>query len=267
MTTLPDHGTYSRYIRHACRCEACRAAGRAYRRRLGYDHSNGIRRRIDSTQVRGHIERLTARGWTQEQIAAAAGVNQATVSVIMSRPSSQVRRSTAAAIFEVRLDQVAPVPRGLVDATGTRRRLQALMVLGYTIPDVARRVGVGESSLQQTVDGRWARIKSVTATKVARVYRQWSVVRAPESRFAEQARNEAMAHGWHGPMAWEDIDDPECLPDPGEPVAPMSVHPSDVAELAGQGLDDHAIGRRLGVSPRTVLRARLAHAIPAGVAA
>lgn len=265
--TLPDHGTYSRYIRHGCRCDLCRDGARAYRRRLGYDHSNGIRRRIDSTQVRVHIERLTARGWTQEQVAAAAGVNQATVSVIMSRPGSQVRRSTAAAIFAVRLDQVAPVPRGLVDATGTRRRLQALMVLGYTIPDVARRVGVGESSLQQTVEGRWTRIKSVTATKVARVYRQLSVTTAPPSRFAEQARNEAMARGWHGPMAWDDIDDPACIPEPDEPLSPGSVSWEDIAELAAQGLDDQTIGRRLRVSPRTVLRARTAHAIPAGVAA
>ncbi|MFD4257765.1 hypothetical protein ACFWR9_09035 [Streptomyces sp. NPDC058534] len=265
--TLPGHGEYSRYIRHGCRCERCRAAGRSYRLRLAYDHTNGVRRRIDSTQVRVHIERLTARGWSQDQIAAAAGVNQATVSVIMSRPESQVRRSTAAAIFEVHLDQVAPIPRGMVDATGSRRRLQALMALGHTVPDIARQVGVGESSLQQTVDGRWSRIKSVTATKVARVYRQLSITPAPESRFAEQARNDAMAKGWYGPMAWADIDDPACVPDPNEPVAPVSVHPADVAELAAQGLDDQAIGRRLGVSPRTVLRARTAHGIPAGVAA
>lgn len=264
--TLPAHGQYSRYLTHACRCELCRAAGRSYRLRLGYDHSNGIRRRIDATQTRHHIERLTARGWTQAQIAAAAGINQATISVLM-RSGSQVRRSTAAAVLAVRLDQAAPIPRGMVDATGSRRRLQALMALGHTLPDIARLVGVGISSLQQTVDGRWARIKTTTATKIGRVYRQLSISPAPESRVAEQARNDAMAKGWYGPMAWADIDDPACVPDPNEPVAPMSVHPNDVAELAAQGLDDAAIGRRLGVSPRTVLRARTAHGIPAGVAA
>ncbi|GHI91698.1 hypothetical protein [Streptomyces olivaceus] len=265
--TLPDHGQYSRYIRHGCRCDLCRAAGRSYRLRLAYDHTNGVARRVDSTQVRVHLERLTAHDWTQDQIAAAAGVDQSTVSLIMSRPGTRVRRSTAAAILDIRLDQDAPVPRGLVDATGSRRRLQALMVLGHTLPEIARRAGAAESSLQQTVDGRWARIKSVTATKVARVYRQLSVTRAPESRFAEQARNHAMAHGWYGPMAWDDIDDPTCRPDPTEPSAPASVHSADVSELAGRGLDDAEIGRRLGVSPRTVLRARAAHGIAAGVAA
>lgn len=264
---LPDHGTYSRYTRHNCRCQPCRDAGRTYRLRLHYDHANGTPRRTDATQTRHHCERLIARGWTQAQIAAAAGIHQATVSVILTRPESQVRRVTAAAILGIRLDQRAPIPRGMVDATGTRRRLQALMVLGHTLPEIARQVGVGVSSLQQTADGRWNGIKTPTAARVARVYRQLSARPAPATRWAEQARNQAMERGWHGPMAWDDIDNPACVPERCEPGAPGHVHADDVAELAGRGLDDHEIGRRLGVSSRTVLRARTVHRIPAGVAA
>ncbi|WP_406444454.1 hypothetical protein OHB14_36480 [Streptomyces sp. NBC_01613] len=267
MNRLPDHGEYSRYIRHGCRCQTCRDGVRSYRLRLSYDRSNGRRRRIGSTQARIHLERLVARGWTQAQIAAATGLNQATISLVLHRTAAQVLCRTAAAILDVRLDQPAPVPRGLVDATGTRRRLQALMVLGYTLPEMARRVGAGASSLEQTVDGRWERVRTLTATNVARVYRQLSTTPAPPTRTAEQARNQAMELGWHGPMAWADIDNPQCVPDPAEPPAPRHVHADDVAELAGRGLDDEEIGRRLGVSPRTVLRARAAHNIPVGAAA
>lgn len=265
--TLPDHGTYSRYVSHACRCQPCREAGRTYRRHLGYDRVNGINRRIDPTQTRTHAERLTARGWTQRQIGAAAGLNSAQVSELLSGRYTTVHRNTATAILNIPLDAAPPIPRRIIDATGTRRRLQALMVLGHTLPDVARQVGVGISSLQQTVDGRWDMIRATTAAKVARVYRQLSLRPAPPTRFAEQARNDAMAAGWHGPMAWADIDDPACVPDVDGPTAPRHVHADDVAELAAQGLDDAAIGRRLGLSPRTVLRARTAHGIPAGVAA
>jgi DNA-binding CsgD family transcriptional regulator len=269
MTTLralPNHGAYSRYLRHGCRCEPCRNAGRSYRLRLAYDHTNGARRRIDSTQTRIHAERLIARGWTQKQIAAAAGLNSATVSEVLSGRYATVNRRTAAAILNVALDQTPPIPRRMVDATGTRRRLQALMVLGHTLADVARRVGVGVSSLEQTADGRWDMVRASTAAKVARLYRQMSTTPAPRTRWTEQARNHAMEHGWHGPMAWADIDDPACEPDSNEPAAPGHVHADDVAELAAQGLDDQAIGRRLGVSARTVLRARAAHGIPVGVA-
>jgi lambda repressor-like predicted transcriptional regulator len=265
--SLPAHGQYSRYIRHGCRCQPCRDAGRSYRLRLAYDHTNDRRRRIDNTQTRTHIERLTARGWNHAQIAAAAGLNQSTISDQASGRYTTINRRTAAAILNITLDQTPPIPRGLTDATGTRRRLQALMVLGHTLPAIAQRVGAGVSSLQQTVDGRWTHVRSGTAAKVARVYRQMSTAPAPQSRFAEQARNDAMARGWHGPMAWADIDDPACVPDPDAPTAPRHVHADDVAELAARGLDDEEIGRRLGVSPRTVLRARAAHQIPAGVAA
>lgn len=234
--------------------------------RRAYDRANGVSRRIDNTQTRNHIEQLIARSWTQDQIAAAAGLNQATVSVILSGRFTGVRRSTAAAILAIRLDQTPPIPRGFTDATGTRRRLQALMVLGYTVPDVARRAGVSPSTLHEAAEGCWKMIQTPTAAKVARVYRLLSVRPAPRTRAGEQARNLAMARGWYGPMAWDDIDDPACEPDRCGPVAPGHVHAEDVAELAAQGLDDVRIAVRLNVSPRTVLRARTVHNIPAGVA-
>lgn len=262
--TLPDHGTYSRAILHKCDCaEGCRS----YRIRRAYDRSNGVTGRTNATQVRHHIERLIAHGWTQDQIAAATGLNQATISIILSGQYKGVHKRTAAAIFDVRLDQTPPVPRGLVDATGTRRRLQALAVLGYNLTDIARQVGVAQGTLHQTIEGRWERVRTLVATKVARVYRQLSIRPAPPSRHAEQACNQAMALGWHGPMAWADIDDPACVPDPCQATAPRHVHADDVAELAARGLDDDEIGRRLNVSPRTVLRARSAHGIRSGVTA
>ena len=260
---LPPHGTYSRAVVHKCDClDGCHS----YRMRRAYDRSNGVTGRTDATQVRVHLERLIARGWTQDQIAAASGLNQATISIVLSGQYKGVHKRTAAAVFDIRLDQAPPIPRGLVDATGTRRRLQALAVLGYDLTDIARQAGVAQSSLHQTIRGDWGRVRTLVATKVARVYRQLSMRPAPASRIAEQARNQAMVLGWHGPMAWADIDDPACRPDPGEPAAPRRVRADAVAELAAAGLNDREIGRRLNVSPRTVLRARTAHGIPSAVA-
>lgn len=260
---LTDHGTHARAIAGKCDCKPCHS----YRLRRAYDRSNGVRRRIDATQTRNHLERLIARGWTYRQIAAATGLDYTTVSVIRSGRFRRVARETAAAILTVRIDQAPPVPRGFTDATGTRRRLQALVFLGYSLPEIARRAGLSYSSLHQTATGRWTSVRTPAATKVAALYRQLSIVPAPQSRTAEQARNQAMARGWHGPMAWDDIDDPACKPEPAEAAAPRHVHANDVAELAAQGLADEEIARRLEVSPRTVLRARTAHNIPTGAAA
>lgn len=264
---LPDHGEYSRYARHACRCEPCRGAGRRYRLRLGYDRVNGTPRRIDPTQTRHHAERLIARGWTQTQIAAAAGLRGTSVSDVMTGRWTTVSSRTAAAILGIELTQKPPIPKRIIDAIGTRRRLQALMVLGHSMAAVAAQARVGTSTLQQIADGQWDSVRTTTAVKVARAYRRLSLAPALRTLHSELVRNHAMEHGWHGPMAWDDIDNPACKPDPDEPAAPRHVHPDDVADLARLGLDDREIGRRLGLSPRTVLRARSAHNIPAGVAA
>jgi DNA-binding CsgD family transcriptional regulator len=260
---LPPHGTYSSAVVHRCTCPTCHS----YRRRRAYDRANGKTGRTDATQPRAHLERLVARGWSQDQIAAAAGLNQATISIILARQYAGVRRSTAAAILDIRLDQDPPIPRGFIDATGTSRRLQALMVLGHALPDIADQIGVSKSNLHDLAEGRWKTVRTATAGKVARVYRKLSTLPAPPDRIAELARNEAMARGWHGPMAWDNIDDPACQPDEDRPAAPQHVHADDVTELAARGLDDEEIGRRLRVSARTILRARTAHGIPAGVAA
>lgn len=232
-----------------------------------YDRSNGVRLRVDATQTRAHLQRLTARGWTYQQIAAATGLDSSTFGIILSGRYRKVAHHTATAVLNIRLDQTPPIPRGLTNATGTRRRLQALMVLGYPLPGIAQQVGVAYSNLLETANGTWSTIRTPTAQKITVLYRRLSLTPAPPTRTAELARNEAMKRGWHGPLAWDDIDDPACEPESCQVTEPGHVHPDDVAELAGRGLDDREIGRRLGVSDRTILRARAAHNIRAGVAA
>lgn len=205
MTT---HGTYTRAVASKCGCKPCRG----FRHRVAIERSQGVLRRVDATQSRAHLERLLNRGWTQSQIAAAAGFDQSTVSVVISGRHMHVHRDTAAAILNIRLDQMPPIPRGFIDATGTRRRLQALATLGYTLPGIARRIGVSNRNLYEITVHRWGSVRQTTATGVARVYRELSTQPARQSRWSEQARAMAAANGWHGPMAWDDIDDPACKP-------------------------------------------------------
>lgn len=227
--------------------------------RRAYERAQGISRHVDGEETRTHIERLVNRGWTQRQIAHAANINATTLCAIATGQSRTVRRENAAAILAIGLGAQPALPRGYIDATGARRRLQALMVLGYPLAEIARRVGAGRCSFQPTVEGRLVTIRATTAGRVARVYRQLSMVPAPPGRLAEQARNEAAVNGWHGPMAWEDIDDPECRPEETMPMPPRSVHPGKVADLVAQKLSIQQIAVRLNVSERTVMRALRVH--------
>jgi transcriptional regulator with XRE-family HTH domain len=249
-----SHGTYTRAIAGKCGCKPCGS----YRLRRAYDRANGVSGRIDATQPRSHLERLLAHGWTQDQIAAATGLNQATISIVLSGRYKGVQKSTAAAILNVRLGQTPPVPRGLIDATGTRRRLQALAAIGYTLPGIARRIRTNERGLYEIADGRWETVRRSTVIAVARVYRELSTRPAPRTRWAEQARAMAAERGWHGPMAWDDIDNPHA--EPHDVHAEPELKRDDLAELrrqevfhlAGFSVPPEEIAARLGIGFTTV---------------
>lgn len=251
MTT---HGTYTRAVASKCGCKPCRG----FRHRVAIERSQGVRRRVDATQSRAHLERLLNRGWTQSQIAAAAGLDQSTVSVVISGRHMHVHRDTAAAILNVRLNEMPPIPRGFIDATGTRRRLQALATLGYTLPVLARRIGVSNRNLYEITVHRWGSVRKTTATGVGRVYRELSTQPARRTRWSEQARATAAAAGWHGPMAWDDIDDPACTPH--DVHAEPELKRDDLAELrrqevfhlAGFSVPPEEIAARLGIGFTTV---------------
>src|SRR6266702_4870331 len=88
--------------------------------------------------ARAHVRRLRQDGGTYRSIAAAAGLAPATVSDL-DRGRRRPNRGTAAAVFAVTSKSV---PRGRVDAGGTRLRLRALHVMGHGSARIARALGV-----------------------------------------------------------------------------------------------------------------------------
>lgn len=172
-----------------------------------------------------------------------------------------------------------------VDATGTRRRLAALMALGWTYPTIAAELGVYPSRVSQLM--RTKQVHSVTAAAVTAVYDRLSTRRGPSERRARMAAR----HGWPPPLGWDEdtIDDPASTPVPGwnQPAAALpgidwvaveracDGHPAALTTdervaavnlMARAGVLDVVIGARLGVSADTVSGVRARHGIPSGQA-
>lgn len=110
---------------------------------------------------------------------------------------------------------------GRIDATGTARRLQALVWLGYDWVRLGREIGSDEVMVkrwaERTSDGAY--VFRDTAERVAAVYDRLSMV-VPEGHdratrnAISRARGRARRNGWHPPLAWDDIDcddEPACL--------------------------------------------------------
>lgn len=108
-----------------------------------------------------------------------------------------------------------------VDATGTRRRIQALYAIGYREDDLARRLGYTQPKqvfaervcvipFMHNSDSR-RRVYTSTAAKVTALYEALRNEPGPSEHLRQRARR----FGWYRPDEWDraDIDDPASTPD------------------------------------------------------
>jgi hypothetical protein len=103
-----------------------------------------------------------------------------------------------------------------VPATGTLRRFQALMALGWRGPEIAKVAGVSINTLRSVGYHGSDRVLADTARRVRDAYDQLSMT-VPEGPYANRTRLMAERRGWFPPLAWDDIDDPDAIPDLGAP--------------------------------------------------
>ncbi len=174
---------------------------------------------VDAEPIREHLRVLRALPLTYEQIGDRAGLAMDTVYYVLfgrrGQAPRRIRHTTAEAILAVRPETPAGPPltirRGgtTVDPTGTRRRLQALVAIGYTQRDLAARLGITPprlSNLATLTDP----IRLARARQVEALYAALSMTPG----LSGKARGRAERLGWQPPLAWDDdtIDDPQALP-------------------------------------------------------
>lgn len=152
----------------------------------------------------------------------------------------------------------ALAPMGhFVDATGTRRMLQALLAIGHSITVIAGYLGMS----RQGVSGMLTRdrVHYANAARVAALYGPLSV-RPPtldpsltdaQRGYLRRDIDRARGLGYLPPLAWEDVDinDPNAKPDMTGVLPPgrRSAHNNETAELL-ELLKHNAGARRISVA-------------------
>jgi hypothetical protein len=194
-------------------------------------------------------------------------------------PSKRIHRDIAARLLRVGLD-VADGAR--VDGTGTRRRLRALVAMGWSSRALGVRMGWPENYTGVLINVEGRTVMGGTARKVRDLYDELWDVSPPQDTTAQRAtvsraRKRAQRRGWVSPLAWDDhsIDDPAARPsgcggggfDPAT-VLLLAAGGGDAAQagaadrvavveaLTAAGLSASQIAARLGVTPRWVVRLR-----------
>lgn len=246
--TPPRHGERRCYLR-GCRRPECAAANYRYMSRYRLDRHRTGNRRLPADATAHHIQQLTAAGWSYNQIAAAAGPAHRTISAIAQRRTTTVTPDTERRILNIPIQP--PAATQYVDATGTRRRLQALVAIGWPFVLIGPAIGLHATATGRIARGDLPQVRHATAQAVAAVYRDWSRRPGPNQR----ARLHATRLGWHGPAVWDTgtIDNPAAEPETDEPDLPGTPRYVAIAEdglelVERQGYSRREAAVRLGVT-------------------
>ena len=256
---MSAHGTRSRYVA-GCRCEPCTTANRLSQRawararvqrawaraRVQRAYGAAPESMVDGDIVRAHLSRLAARGLGQLRVAALAGVRRRWLANMINGvphrgypPTKRVRADLAAKVLAVPLD-APPAAGAVVDGTGTRRRLQALVAIGWTQERLGRKLGMSASNMDSLIERD--RVLARTAARVRDLYRELAG-QPPPARTAAQrcainrSRRYAAARGWASPMAWdgEEIDNPAARPDTRGARTPTRPRPASLPDAIPDG--------------------------------
>jgi len=144
-----------------------------------------------------------------------------------------------------------------VDATGTRRRLRALVAAGWPNVTLAAEMGYPKAVFSCLLADGQGLVAAVTARRVQELFTRLQLATPPDIAALRRSRLRGCRHGWPPPLAWDEdsIDDPDTQPHVGgrEDFADI------VADHRYLGRDDREIARRLGLKLDT-LQARLRRA-------
>lgn len=264
-----QHGTYACYQLDQCRCHGCAFARSDYNTRLRRANAHGRSRLVPADPVREHVDALRATGLGLRLIGERTGVPRSWLRRLYHErredgsvrpPVRRVDKGMAERVLRYTSGGPQDVAGGVpVDSIGVRRRLRALVALGWSIQRLADESGIEHQAFRRAMRGE--RVSATTYRVVASLYERIGDRPPVERNFSEKqsasrSRNHAARAGWAVPAAWDEeaLDDPDAA----EPVRADAVIDrsgadlDDFVHLVGGGVHVEEAARRLGVKLQTI---------------
>jgi transcriptional regulator with XRE-family HTH domain len=220
------------------------------RKNIAYGRHEGL---VSNKNVANHVTVLRASGWTVREIANQARVSHNTVNRAALGTAGKIRAESARRILEVHPNRRPDPTLGgqLVDSTGTRRRLQALVTMGYPGAELLRMIGANEAYVTRMMT--FPLVTVTTRDRVRELYDDlWDTPPVPTDQHhayqIRRARKRALRNGWVPPLAWDDdaIDDPDATPDFDCVVVPIA---QSNTRLSQDVVDAAVYGDRPSMTP------------------
>lgn len=154
---------------------------------------------------------------------------------------------------QLEFDRLSHIYNDHKNAVITRRKLQALVALGYSFDTIAQQLGKSRKLVSDLTSGR-VPINAVIMNQIDEVYDQLEMTPGDN----DTARQYARRHKWLPPLAWDNINDLHEQPDTSSlrKVEYRNVLPprDDLYELLQDRITPEAIAQRFGVTEKAVER-------------
>ncbi|MEV7034553.1 hypothetical protein AB0N99_30530 [Streptomyces sp. NPDC093272] len=252
----PHHNTLTCYTNYGCRLPDCVERKNAWARSRDEGLREGTWQPLeDAAPVRAHVARLVAAGLTRQRVADLAGVpHQSIADLVCGRRNTRGMRHRTTSEFAAKILAVDPAlaSPARVDATGSKRRIQALVAAGWPLLHIGRQMGLNPQRPEQILrqDRVYATTRDIVTQGYNRLHRLQPVRRGVPKDKARLSRAQAEAQRWPTVAYWADrmdvIDDPHFEPMYG--VTRRLIVAQDANEVMRfGGLDRQAAADRLGV--------------------
>lgn len=255
-TPLPGyvHPSETAY-RDGCRCEPC--AFRRYRVRKRHkirSHKGPVM--VPSTPGRVVLQALIDEGYTKNLIMRVSGVDEHVILRVLTGGGLIDRDRLARIVRITRQTILDGAPDEChVPVTGSQRRLQALMRMGWSQKHLAGDDPAFQRVLTDICAGSRKRVTAGTHRRIEALYAKLSMTPGP-SKIAKYER----IKGFTPALAWDedDLDDPLAEPHQDTPIARdrEAANSEERYRLYLMGLSDPQIAERLGTTVTAIARWR-----------
>lgn len=200
------HGTAAMHKHCGCNCEPCRIAVADARLTSERARAYGRQRYVDADPAREHLRALMAAGMGRGRISALSGIEESMLTRLVigkvrngkREYTKRISRATESAILGVTWD---PADGGAsLDGSETRRRLRALLALGWYPVLLARETGYEQAYIDRLIYDDDRRVRPGTARRIHAIYRRLADAPPPTGPYAARARERAREKGWTPPI-------------------------------------------------------------------
>jgi hypothetical protein len=182
----------------------------------------------------------TTRPWLCPQVDCPAG-NHDTVTAYRQGCRSAAAREDRR-LYAKRWRQGRHVDRKCHDYIGIARRIEAAAYMGWSQRAMEQETGFSARTLWMLTTGRQKYVTTRSRDRLIPVLERLALTPRDDSRVRGWARRQ----GFRPLLAWDDIDDP------AEQAPPAPDLADQIAELAGRGLNQLQVARKLDLGEKTV---------------